>query len=129
MAKKDFHLCFRDMEKRILGRQVIELLDVTEKKTVFIYEILASVIKDLGICDLSGKEIAKEVDIWIAKTLYGYENVRSGDGVDRATRTKDGRAEDEKSDNVASSGHVSGKYDMSSFMGNSKFSNITGGEG
>ena len=109
------------------GKQVIDLLDVTEKKTVLIYEIIASLIKEMGIKGLSGEEIAREIRAWVGKILYENDHQEVTDPAKEFENRRSDRVAERMHVEEIPKGQASGKYDLASFMGNSKFSDITGG--
>ena len=122
MKEREYHLKFKGMEKLLLGRQVVETIDATRKKTMFVYEVFAAVITMLGLNDLGGEDTVKGINEWVEETLYQRQS---------QARTKVIR---EKSEIPEPGGispapkTVSGEPNsLSMFTGNSKLSDITGG--
>ena len=125
MKLKDYHLSFRDMEKKANGQKVIEVFDASCKRNVLIYEVFAALIVELGLGEFTPEEAISEMERWAGRRLYGKcESSKVPVSPEEAVNNKE-RSDEPEQD--MSTRRVAGKYDMASFMGNSKFSEMAGG--
>lgn len=144
MSFKNYHLNYRNMEKKPLGEKFLCVMDAAEKKNLLIYQVMAAVITYLDLKEISADEALLAIEEWTGSVMYGRGEkpaVRRKEPVihvDKNTidesHVRDAPPPDAKEEKPPAAKppektkeEAPGACDLSKFMIDSKFSDLTGG--
>ena len=132
------------MEKKPLGEKFLCVMDAAEKKNLFVYQVMTAVITYLDLKEISADEALLAIEEWTGSVMYGRgekptarkkETAVHIDGEPpEVSHVRDAPPEEIKEEKPSAvkppektKEETPGACDLSKFMIDSKFSDLTGG--